>query len=114
MEHLGYIILDNPASKMTKKLSNRVFVKNTEIVYRQIAGEYLLIPIRSKMTDLDKIFILSEVSARIWELVDGRSGILEITNRILQEYASTYEIVLNDTNRILIQLEKIGAIREKQ
>ena len=43
------------------------FVKDPNIVSRKIAGEVILVPIRKNVGDLESIYTLNEVAARIWE-----------------------------------------------
>lgn len=46
-------------------------VKSTDIVTRRIGEEMVLVPIRKRVGDMEHIFTLNGVGARIWELWDG-------------------------------------------
>ncbi|MFZ6016559.1 MAG: PqqD family protein [Nitrospirota bacterium] len=53
-------------------LLEKVYKKSDSIVFRKIADEFILVPIRQKVVDLKSIYTLNEVSAFIWELIDGK------------------------------------------
>src|SRR5512142_694905 len=43
-------------------------------VTRRIAGETIVVPIRAEAAQLDSVYVLNEVGARIWGLIeDGRA-----------------------------------------
>ena len=86
------------------------FVKDPNIVSRRIAGEVILVPIRKNVGDLESIYTLNEVAARIWELIDGRRDIRQIEKIITDEFDVTSEKAERDIRNLLKQLAKIGAI----
>ena len=47
----------------------RRYAKAPEFVSRRIADEMLLLPIRQNLGDLESIYTLNEVAARVWELL---------------------------------------------
>ena len=56
----------------------RCYQKDQAVVSRKIADEVILVPIRKNVGDLESIYNLDEVGARIWELIDGKKKIKEI------------------------------------
>jgi len=88
------------------------FIKDPNIVSRKIAGEVILVPIRKNVGDLESIYTLNEVAARIWELLDGKRKIKEIKGKIVKEFEVTPEEAEEDLIELLQKLEKIGGIRE--
>ncbi|GAH73156.1 unnamed protein product [marine sediment metagenome] len=88
----------------------KFFIKNPNIVSRKIAGEVILVPIRKNVGDLESIYTLNEVAARIWELIDGKRKIGEIEKVITDEFDITSEKAERDIEDLLRQLVKIGAI----
>lgn len=89
---------------------NRIYKKSESIVSRKIADEYILVPIRKNVADLESIYTLNEVGARIWELVDGKTKVSEIKSRLNEEFEVTPEEAENDLVEYIKQLEKIDAI----
>jgi hypothetical protein len=88
----------------------KVYTKDPNIVNRKIAGEIVLVPIRHNVGDLACIYNLNEVGSRIWELIDGRSTIGQIREKIVEEYEVTPEEAEADLKKFLNQLEQVGAV----
>jgi hypothetical protein len=90
---------------------NQVYVKKTDCVTRQIAGETIIVPIRGQVGDLESIYLLNGVGTRIWELIDGRRGVAEIGGEISKEYEVSQEEASGDMAYFLTSLEKAGLIQ---
>ena len=60
--------------------------RSERIVFRKIAGEYILIPIAASATDVESIFNLNETGATIWEKLDGKKSLKDIIAEIQGEY----------------------------
>ncbi len=88
------------------------FIKDPNIVSRKIAGEVILVPIRKNVGDLESIYTLNEVAARIWELIDGKRRACQIRDTIIEEFDVTPEQAEDDLLELLEKLEKIEGIRE--
>jgi len=89
----------------------RRFAKDPSIVARKIADEFILVPIRRKAGDLESIYTLNEVAARIWELVDGQKRVHDIRDVIVEEFEVGPEQAEADLVELLQQLEQVGAVR---
>lgn len=90
---------------------NKIYKKSDSIVSRKIADELILVPIKNNVSDLNSIYTLNEVAARIWELINGKRKIREIKKMIDEEFEVKPEEAEKDLVRILKQLEKIEAIK---
>jgi hypothetical protein len=91
---------------------DRRYQKNPSIVSRAIDEETILVPIRQNVGDLESIYTLNEVGARIWELIDGNRQLKEIRDVIVAEYKVTKAQATADIIDFVKQLESIGAISE--
>ncbi|MBU0880866.1 MAG: PqqD family protein [Candidatus Omnitrophica bacterium] len=91
---------------------DKVYSKNPDVVFRKIADECILVPIKNRVGDMECIYTLSEVAARIWELIDGRKSSSEINRDILNEYDVSPENAERDLRELFMQLEDAGSIRE--
>ncbi len=89
---------------------DKVYSKSDSIVFRKIADEFILVPIRQNVGDLESIYTLNETGARIWELIDGKMKVGEIKNKIVEEFEVTPEETEKDLIEHLQQLEEIEAI----
>ena len=89
----------------------KCYQKDPNIVSRKIADEVILVPIRQNVGDLESIYTLNEVAARVWELVDGQKRVEEIRDAIVEEFEVTAEEAEADLVEFLQQLEQVGAVR---
>jgi hypothetical protein len=88
------------------------FAPDPAFVFRRIADECLLVPIRQKVADLQYIYVLSPVANRIWELLDGRRTLAEVRNQLLEEFEVGSEELETDLREFIAQLQDIDAVRE--
>ena len=86
--------------------------REDSIVSREIVGEVVLVPIRRSAGELDSIYSLNEVAARIWNLIDGTRSIGRIAEQITDEYNVEPEVALRDTTEVCKELLELGAARE--
>ncbi len=91
----------------------KVHDKSDSIVSRRIADEFILVPIRQNVGDLESIYTLNETAARIWELIDGKIKVGEIKEKMVEEFEVTPEEAEKDLMEHLQQLEEIKAIIEE-
>lgn len=82
------------------------------MVFRKIADEVILVPIRNKVGDLQSIYTLNEVGARIWELIDGERELAKIKEILLEEFSVDVPRVEEDLKAFVQKLERIGAVEE--
>jgi len=90
----------------------KVYKKSDSIVSRKIGDEFILVPIKQDVGDLESIYTLNETAARIWELIDGKIKVTDIKERIVQEFEITPTEAERDLIEHLQQLEGIRAIIE--
>ena len=76
----------------------KVYEKSDAVVFRKVGDEFILVPIRQNVGDLDSIYTINEPGARIWELVDGKTKVKEIKERILGEFEVTSDEAERDLN----------------
>ena len=90
----------------------KVYKKSDSIVSRKIGDEFILVPIRQDVGDLESIYTLNETAALIWELIDGKTEASKIKERIVEEFDVEPEEAEKDLIEHLQQLEGIEAIEE--
>ena len=90
------------------------FVKENDLVTRDIAGESIIVPIRGHVGDLDGLFTLNEVGAMIWRLIDGQKTGRQLAEAVKNEYHVEAEEAEDDVVDFLRSLEKAGLIRPYQ
>src|SRR5213592_4668524 len=84
------------------------YARDPDFVSRRIADEVIVLPIRKNLGDLESIYTLNEVGARIWELLDGRRTLREIRDVIVGEYQVTDQEATVDLETFVEHLPAIG------
>ena len=82
------------------------------MVFRRIADECILVPVRRSVGDVESIYTLNQVAARTWELIDGRRRVREIRELIIEEFDVGATEAEEDLLTLLQQLNEIGAITD--
>ncbi|HUW91865.1 MAG TPA: PqqD family protein [Bacteroidales bacterium] len=57
-----------------------------KIVVRRINDECLLIPLTADIADMDSLYRLNDTGAFIWDSIDGKRNIKEITKMMAEEF----------------------------
>lgn len=92
---------------------NRYFIKERDLVTRNIAGETIVVPVRSNVGDLDSIYTLNEIGSIIWRLLDGKNSVSQIIDAVCNAYEVTPEEAEKDTLDFLNSLKDAGLIHCK-
>ena len=103
-----------PGRKTRSSVANleTCFVKNASIVERKIGDEFILVPIRQRAGEVESIYTLNEVAARVWELIDGQRRAGQIRDTIVAEFEVTPDEAEADVLEFLGQLAHVGAVKE--
>lgn len=88
----------------------RRYRHSPDMVFRQIADEYVLVPIRHDVADMEAVFTLGGVGARIWELLDGERDGYAVLGQILEEYDVAAEEARKDLVEFLEDLLAVQGI----
>lgn len=87
------------------------FVKDDNLMARNIAGETLIVPIRNSIGDLNSIYTLNEVGALIWQMIDKRTRVNQIVEAVSKEYDVTIDEAAQDVIELLDSMKAEGLIR---
>ena len=63
------------------------FVRNREVVSRQIEGELVIVPIRRGVGDLNSLYTLNRVGTTLWNFMTEEHTIPEMVTRVCDEFA---------------------------
>lgn len=83
-----------------------VYRKSPDIVVRHVAGETLLIPIRRKLSDMDRIYTINATGEAIWDLLDGQRTIGDIARCVAERYDVADAVARADVAELLAQLHQ--------
>ena len=90
-----------------------VLKKSRDIVARTIEDETILMPLYKTSDEINCIYTLNDVGARIWELIDGKRSLTQIKNKLSKEFDSSAKEIDKELNKFLQDLKKIKAIEAK-
>jgi hypothetical protein len=89
------------------------FVRADNIVSRRIGEEIILDPVHARGDDVDSIYSLNEVGARIWKLLDGTRTLEEISSVVTNEYDVAAGEAKRDVEEFVSRLEELGLLTRK-
>src|SRR5271167_2131533 len=65
---------------------NSRFVRNRDVVSRQIEGELVIVPIRSGVGDLNSLYTLNPVGSVLWDFMSDGHTLAEMVRRVCDEF----------------------------
>jgi hypothetical protein len=88
----------------------RVYKRADDVICRQVGHESILVPISNNVGNLDYIFTLSPVAARIWELLDGSRSVDQVVETLCDEYDVTRDQATADLDELVSNLEEVSLV----
>jgi hypothetical protein len=85
-------------------LPNSIYRRSADVVCRQVGLESILVPIRHNVGNLDFVYTLSPVAARIWSLLDGSRSLESIAHELCNEFEVEPETAAADIHELLNDL----------
>lgn len=93
-----------------KDFRDKVFKRDQDVVAREIVGETILVPIRGKLADLQRIFTLNEVGVHIWSNLDGNKDLRAICQGLETAFDVRREQAEADLAEFISELEEAELI----
>jgi len=84
--------------------------KASEFVCRQVAGETIVLPIKSGVASTECVFTLDEVGSLIWGLIDGTRTAEQIAGEVSRLYDVTETQARADVGEFLADLAEAGLV----
>lgn len=79
--------------------------QTTNIVARAIAGDTMLVPIRGRLADLRRVFLLEGAGGFVWRQLASPVSVTEIAERLSEEYEVSATDAMEDVRGFLAALE---------
>ncbi len=86
------------------------FRQSDQVVDRCIVDQRLLIPMHGRGADLQKVYLLNETSARIWDLLKQPLGLDELVGRLQAEYPDPEGQIRRDVEEFVRDLVQRGFV----
>ncbi|MBI9082900.1 MAG: PqqD family protein [Desulfobacterales bacterium] len=67
-------------------MKEKTYDKRPDIIFREVAGENLLVPIRGDLADMRRIFSINAVGGCVWELLDGQRSMKRIVEAVCDRF----------------------------
>jgi hypothetical protein len=96
-------------------VSTVVYRPAPDLVVRKVGEESVIVPVRSRVADLDSVVTLNPVASRIWELLDGQRTSDAIVAALCDEFEVTPEAARTDVDdfiRSLAEAELIEPVKD--
>lgn len=91
----------------------KVYRRSEDVVARDIQGEFILIPITSGIAEAqDEIFSLNETGRLIWERIDGKKNLKQISDGLKQDYSENSQDIEADVCGLTEELLKRKMVEE--
>jgi hypothetical protein len=91
---------------------DNIYRKNENVVTRKIAGELFIVPVRGKLADMQRIFVLNPVGEYIWQQIDERKSIEDIRKGVIDRFDVGGETADSDIREFISGLLKEELIKE--
>ena len=78
-----------------------VLKKADNVITRHIADETLLVPIRGKLVDMQKLYALDPTAEFIWNLIDGEKSLADILDAVVAEFDVGSEQAQSDLQELV-------------
>jgi hypothetical protein len=88
------------------------YKRRDNVVFRRIAGETLLIPIRGTLADLQRVFVLEGAGEFIWQELDGSKTMEEIRDAVAGRFEVGVENAWKDVEEFIAELSRRDLIAE--
>ena len=85
--------------------------KCEEFIIREIAGDYVMMPVGDTALKFNGLIMANAVSAFIWEKIEDVDKVEELAKLITYEFDVTYEEAFKDCNILIQQMIKSNWIQ---
>ncbi|HKT86997.1 MAG TPA: PqqD family protein [Candidatus Sulfotelmatobacter sp.] len=90
--------------------SQRTWVRSESVVARIVAGETLIVPVRSKVGDLASIYSFNHTGTLIWKLLESPKTMAELVSSVSREYEVDPSIAEPDVIAFVDELKRVGLV----
>lgn len=88
----------------------KIFKKSNQVVTREIENEMVLLPLYKSSKSLNYIYTLNETAACAWELIDGKSSLAEVRNKLIEKFEVDEAKLTRQLDNLIKDLKSVRAI----
>jgi hypothetical protein len=90
------------------RMEERISRLDDEVVSRMVVGETILVPIRGKLADLQRIFALDPVADFVWGKLDGTATLRKVRDEMVGSFEVDHEKATADLLELVDDLLEKG------
>ncbi|MBO5397298.1 MAG: PqqD family protein [Clostridia bacterium] len=91
-------------------MADEMFCLKDGFVLREIAGEFLAVPVNS-VENSSQLIVLNPVSAEIWKLLENEKTVAQLVDGITSEFSVSREEAEADIVAFLEQLKELNFLK---
>ena len=91
---------------------NTIYRKKDDVVSREIAEETILVPVRGRLADMQKIFSLNPTAEFVWKNLDGKKKLVDILNALIDRFDVAKDEAEKDISDFVNELMNADLIEE--
>lgn len=103
----------DPSSAPSPLASER-FRPSPDVVFRNVGDEAVLVPLRQNVGNLDWVYTLSPVAARVWQLLDGMRPLGDVIVAVCDEFDVERMVAEADVAELVASLREAGLVVEAE
>jgi hypothetical protein len=85
-------------------------VRSRSVVSRVVAGETLIVPVRSRVGDLASIYSFNGTGSLIWKLLETPKTVAELAVAVVQEYGVEPAVAARDVTSFVDEMKLAGLV----
>ena len=87
---------------------------NKEYVLREIAGDYIIIPVGATALEFNGLITVNEVGVTLWNMLQEEVTMEDLVRGVLAEYDVKEEVAREDIQEFLDELVKGGILTKEE
>lgn len=85
-------------------------IRKSNFVLRGVAGEFVLVPLKNQLVNLNSILTFNESAAYLWELLENDCTVNELVSFLSNKYHIASSDAKNDVEFFIKQMKKLDLI----
>ena len=95
---------------MEIELRDQLLVRSRSVVARVVAGETLIVPIRSKVGDLASIYSFNATGSLIWKLLESPRTRVQLAEEVARVYEVEAAVAEHDVTNFVNEMKSVGLV----
>jgi len=92
------------------ELRQQLLVRSQSVVARVVAGETLIVPIRSKVGDLASIYSFNATGSLIWKLLESPRTAAQLAEEVARVYEVEAAVAEHDVTNFVNEMKSVGLV----